>query len=734
MNLKHVKSVKDFGSHFEIDHSAKGKFKVPKKGLSKKAQDEIAHMCNGGVLHAAGGAVVPNPDYTDFVNESRVSDPNQDLISRLLEVTQAPSDPYPPVPAPATRNPSGDLTSRGNSATPSINANYDINKVLEAAQNTKELEPVAKLLESKKRSASSQDLPLVAPPPYSADQGYQTTDADSLSQAKRMDAGFKNINRIIEQNSTQGPVNIPVGNNSDARQALSNLLGTSRTPTVSSQTIPSPLPAEGASPSSNGSTLNDQLANAFNLHLDHPLDTTLVPEPKLTKPTLSSVKSAPKTGFGTPKLESPETKIISDAVASQARASLDQADAIKSYNDAVAPIHQYQADLLANATNDWKKAKDDNDKSSTQIVSSIRDGKIDPERFWHTRTPFQTIAGSLAMLGGGLAQGFNPRLSNIANDIIGKAIDNDIDAQKADLGRKTSLLSYYVNKGNDIDNAAKLAKANILDVTAAQILQKADTLNSAEAQAKAQADAAQLQLQGSKLRQEADLVNIKKKYEPLKYQSDIALQNAHIALLRAQAGNVGKDPRTPEERRKELLGDFLSNKIANGPGSGTVDKSASDGINIPLEVYSRVDDNAREKLVQLPNGNYVQANSDKEGQQLRGLKSAVDEVKTNIDRARAYMKTGGGAELTPWTNDAGKAKALKTSIVVPLKNAYELGALSASDMGIIESLISSPDAWNQGQAAVKFNELGTTLDNMFDAALNNKSNRRALNQRLYGSK
>lgn len=102
------------------------------------------------------------------------------------------------------------------------------------------------------------------------------------------------------------------------------------------------------------------------------------------------------------------------------------------------------------------KAKDD------EFEKSIRDNKIDPNRFLHSMSTAGKIGAGLALILSGAGAGLSHQPS-LAADMLGKAIDRDIDAQKTDQSNTMNL--WKMNReqlGNEL--AANLATQNQLMV------------------------------------------------------------------------------------------------------------------------------------------------------------------------------------------------------------------------------------------------------------------------------
>ena len=105
-----------------------------------------------------------------------------------------------------------------------------------------------------------------------------------------------------------------------------------------------------------------------------------------------------------------------------------------------------------------------------QANADLQKGEIDPNHYFgnlSTAGKFGTVAGLiLGGIGAGLSGG-----KNVALETLNGLITRDIEAQKANINSKTSLLGAYYNQYRNIDVAHKLAKANnvpdlsLLDLT-----------------------------------------------------------------------------------------------------------------------------------------------------------------------------------------------------------------------------------------------------------------------------
>lgn len=97
-----------------------------------------------------------------------------------------------------------------------------------------------------------------------------------------------------------------------------------------------------------------------------------------------------------------------------------------------------------------------------QLMKDYNDGKVDPKRLWNSKTDLGRISTAIGVLlggiGSGMAGGDNPALTYLQ-----KQIDADIDAQKAELGKKENLLTALQQEYGDINTAAQMARVIKMD-------------------------------------------------------------------------------------------------------------------------------------------------------------------------------------------------------------------------------------------------------------------------------
>lgn len=92
------------------------------------------------------------------------------------------------------------------------------------------------------------------------------------------------------------------------------------------------------------------------------------------------------------------------------------------------------------------------------IAHDIKNFKIDPNRYWNESGTGGKIANVIGLMLGGLGSGLT-KGPNLAAEYINRQIDRDIDAQKAELGKKQNMLSaIYQQMGNLRDSETMLRR------------------------------------------------------------------------------------------------------------------------------------------------------------------------------------------------------------------------------------------------------------------------------------
>ncbi len=147
------------------------------------------------------------------------------------------------------------------------------------------------------------------------------------------------------------------------------------------------------------------------------------------------------------------------------------------------------------------------DAQNSTITNAISNTQINPNHFWDN----QSTGSKIGMLAGMIVSGFGAGAGqgNMAMNIINKAIDQDIAAQKDNLGTKENLLKANMLQYGNLNMAIDATRLNLLAATKGQI------------------DASQAKLGGAMAQQNAAL---------MKSEIDKQMMNTSLQLAQQKAG------------------------------------------------------------------------------------------------------------------------------------------------------------------------------------------------------
>lgn len=139
------------------------------------------------------------------------------------------------------------------------------------------------------------------------------------------------------------------------------------------------------------------------------------------------------------------------------------------------------------------------DQERQAIMHDIGAGHIDPDHYVNSMSTGSKVGTAIGLILGGFApQG----TKNPAMEYLQKQIDNDMMAQKADLGRKENLLSANLRQYGNLHDAMSMTKVIQNEIYASKIAQAAASAKSPMAQAAAEQAKAQVLAPNAQLMQE----------------------------------------------------------------------------------------------------------------------------------------------------------------------------------------------------------------------------------------
>jgi hypothetical protein len=290
-------------------------------------------------------------------------------------------------------------------------------------------------------------------------------------------------------------------------------------------------------------------------------------------------------------------------------------------------------------------------KQSEALQNAVASAKVDPNRIYKEGGALAStgskITAALSVLLGGIGAGLTHQ-SNGALDLLNAAINRDIDAQKNDQQKATTL--WKMNRENTTsEQAANLAtRDQYLSLAKAQLQQGAATAQGPIAQA----------------RYAAAILPLDKELATNQWMRSVGGGESHPGSETGYANNL----KIMQQVNPEMYKDMQS-KYIPGLGVARVAPTPAD----------------RESL------------------------TALDEMQKQLVRAKAFAQTTGTTynpfgEKNQEANDIQNSLQLSIGQLVNLKRINEFEAKKYTDMA------KNPGAWNTTQAVQSFDDLQQKVD------------------------
>lgn len=119
--------------------------------------------------------------------------------------------------------------------------------------------------------------------------------------------------------------------------------------------------------------------------------------------------------------------------------------------DQQAAIVQHQKEMDAFKV-DHANAVAKLDLEQSHYQQQLAEGKINPNRYFENMSTGKRVATAISLILGGIGAGLT-KGPNVAMQVMNKAVDDDIAAQKADIGKNQNLLSFNLQKYHRLDMA-----------------------------------------------------------------------------------------------------------------------------------------------------------------------------------------------------------------------------------------------------------------------------------------
>lgn len=240
---------------------------------------------------------------------------------------------------------------------------------------------------------------------------------------------------------------------------------------------------------------------ATNILKSNPMESVVLPgstaqEPLLVEPIAPEAPSRmPAASMEVPQNQSvfdKQKQVIQQSTNEKIAAEREKADAYKNAADQMLRLQERQ-----------EIEKKRLDAEIEPLKRDVMNGSVDPRRYWNNLSTGNKILASISIILGGIGAGLQGNnAKNLGLETINKAIADDIEAQKVNLGKKQSLLSENLKRYGDLDTATRASALQLNAITQAKVGSALAKTSSAEAKERGAALLLQLGQQEQALKQE----------------------------------------------------------------------------------------------------------------------------------------------------------------------------------------------------------------------------------------
>lgn len=418
-----------------------------------------------------------------------------------------------------------------------------------------------------------------------------------------------------------------------------------------------------------------------------------------TEPTPAGMPQPVQQQMGPPDLRGVPTQGAPQSIAAPrdpamgqiASGARQEAAGIQGVGEAKASGLDRMADLQensANATQDMaaQQMQQVQTRLAEQDARSKKIVDLDPKRYWNNLSTSGKITSVIAMVLGGIGSGLTGK-PNAAQEQINKLIDNDINAQKINIGKKENELSRYMEGTKDLQTAQHLATAQHLSVVAEQVSAAQSRMGSAASAPESQALIGQL-----KQRQAVEMQQAEERGLQMQQQK-LQMTMAQRQMQFLQQARASKDPNALAIAGKEI--EFLQHP----------EKRGAEQVDVPevQNIGTDAQGNMRTQVVSRP----YYGKSDAHAVEASKAMIRQRNIETSLGELEHFAKLNplGGV---PGTLSVGKAKAaaatLKTNLEGTLSDMNR--PASPETMKQMDEIVGDPAAFFKSpmkyEGALKF--------------------------------
>lgn len=334
---------------------------------------------------------------------------------------------------------------------------------------------------------------------------------------------------------------------------------------------------------------------------------------------------------------------------------------------AIGELGKQEAGIIQQEVDEVKKIQDNSAKREQELIregqglkQDFLNGHINPDRYMESRTSGQKVRTAIGLLLSGIGSGLTGQ-ENMAEKFLNDQIARDVKAQEQNLGKKQTMLDLNMKELGNLKDATQKTIADTKYLYAAKLNQAAALAKDPIAKAKAMQAAGRLEFQANEAYKE------------------IAVKQS---MLEATNNVMNSGAATEQDFMKKV--NVLS--VANKDAANDLKERLIPGVGVAA---IKPTDKDREALAST-----------------KQLKDAL----TNLQARAATIGT-----TLPGTEADKVNKTLVAAIQLQMKNAYQLGVLSQSDLDMLQKLVSDPGSILTGRSIAQLDATKKSMDALNDS-------------------
>lgn len=320
-----------------------------------------------------------------------------------------------------------------------------------------------------------------------------------------------------------------------------------------------------------------------------------------------------------------------------------------------------------------------------KMLSDLQDPKSDikPEHFWAEKSTFQKVVAGLGMVLSGIGSGLTGQ-PNMAAAFIQKAIERDIEAQKANLGKKESALSYGMKLYGNHVMAADYARSMLTNTLAAQV--GMEGARSGDLRARAQAEMTKSQLAQQALGPQLQIAQIRHQDAMMRYQMEFQRR------LFEMAGGGGQQQGNyiPSSAHPPMLTEFSPKGIAD---------------------RNKDDNERRVNLPSVERGAYTHAQTPKDAEEVKATLGSLDNMEKQLGTLSDTATDHSVMVQLPYTQAHAKYETFRSSMLTEMNKLQGLNRLNDDEFKSYNNAIPSEHEWITGAGQAKADSMKQLIEN-----------------------